>query len=321
MAGSIQKFAQRMRYWCDQANLGYDQSQRWDIRVGGECDCSSLVIFALREAGFDTGSASYTGDLAQNLLARGWVKVANNGKPRVGDILLNECNHVAACTGNGIVSYASIDERGKISGGKSGDQTDRETKTVSYYNYPWDFYLRYKGSQSSSGTTNSGISSSEIDRLAREVINGKYGNGDARRKALGSKYYAVQKRVDEILNSGSTVPSNGGIGLDGIWGNETTRATQRALGTYVDGIVEGQSNSFYQVNHGGLLSSTWKQGVGGSPMVRALQRKVGVSADGLFGPQSCRALQHYLGTEVDGFVDYPSNMVYALQKRLNAGTF
>jgi hypothetical protein len=39
----------------------------------------------------------------------------------------------------------------------------------------------------------------EIDALARAVIRGEYGNGVARRAKLGSKYAAVQKRVNEIL--------------------------------------------------------------------------------------------------------------------------
>ena len=38
------------------------------------------------------------------------------------------------------------------------------------------------------------------DELAREVIQGKYGNGDARRNALGSRYAEVQARVNEILS-------------------------------------------------------------------------------------------------------------------------
>ena len=38
--GSISKFCERMRYWCDEGDLGYDQSQRWNICEGGECDCS-----------------------------------------------------------------------------------------------------------------------------------------------------------------------------------------------------------------------------------------------------------------------------------------
>lgn len=36
-----------------------------------------------------------------------------------------------------------------------------------------------------------------IDTLAREVIAGKYGDGDARKNALGDQYTAVQNRVNE----------------------------------------------------------------------------------------------------------------------------
>ena len=40
----------------------------------------------------------------------------------------------------------------------------------------------------------------DIDKLAREVIAGKHGNGEERKKALGSLYPQVQKRVNEILS-------------------------------------------------------------------------------------------------------------------------
>ena len=39
----------------------------------------------------------------------------------------------------------------------------------------------------------------DIDKLAREVLAGKYGNGDERKKKLGKNYDAVQKRVNELL--------------------------------------------------------------------------------------------------------------------------
>ena len=46
---------------------------------------------------------------------------------------------------------------------------------------------------------NNTTSAAEIDRLARAVIRGEYGTGEARKAALGSKYAAVQKRVNELL--------------------------------------------------------------------------------------------------------------------------
>ena len=145
MAFNKTTFVARMVFWCRYGNLGYDQNQRWNIRVGGECDCSSLVIWALREAGQDTGGATYTGNLSANLVARGWQRIIPNGKPQAGDILLNDVHHVAVYVGNGQLAQASIDERGRASGGQSGDQSNYETNVRSYYDYPWNCYLRYVG--------------------------------------------------------------------------------------------------------------------------------------------------------------------------------
>ncbi len=39
----------------------------------------------------------------------------------------------------------------------------------------------------------------DIDALARAVINGDYGNGEERRRRLGSRYASVQRRVNELL--------------------------------------------------------------------------------------------------------------------------
>lgn len=149
--GSIQTLTKRMAYWCRDVSLGYDQYNRWDIRPGGECDCSSLVIHVLREAGFDTGSATYTGNLSSNLTARGWRRLPNTGNPQTGDILLNDAHHVAIYLGDGQLAQASIDERGRASGGAAGDQTGRETNIRGYYNYPWNCYLRYARQEDDGG--------------------------------------------------------------------------------------------------------------------------------------------------------------------------
>ncbi|RSX53926.1 peptidoglycan hydrolase [Bifidobacterium goeldii] len=150
---SLTKLTERMRYWCQSVSLGYDQYNRWDIRPGGECDCSSLVIWVLREAGFDTGNASYTGNLSANLIARGWKRLPNNGNPQPGDILLNDVHHVAVYLGGGLLAQASIDERGRAYGGQAGDQTGYETNVRSYYNYPWNCYLRYTGTTTDTNDT------------------------------------------------------------------------------------------------------------------------------------------------------------------------
>jgi len=107
--------------------------------------------------------------------------------------------------------------------------------------------------------------------------------------------------------------------VDGKWGKDTTRALQRALRTPVDGIISRQPrNSVTQALYGGTVSF----GSGnGSPMVRALQRKVGAGVDGKLGPDTVRRLQRHLGTVKDGKLSRPSMVVRELQRRLNAGTF
>lgn len=122
--------------------------------------------------------------------------------------------------------------------------------------------------------------------------------------------------------STTTSSSSGALSVDGLWGQNTTTALQKALGTTVDGIVSNQSQSdFNKCNNGGLLTSTFHFGSGGSPMMKALQTKVGSTADGYVGVNTIKALQTYLGTTVDGVVDSSSPMVKQLQTRLNNGNF
>lgn len=161
MSGHLGNFCTIMRVACEDWSLGYDQGNRWDIRDGGECDCSSLVIWALRAAGFDTGSASYTGDLSCNLTMRGWKRLPFSiGDVRAGDILLNDEYHVCAViAGSGstaTIAQASIDEHGRATDGACGDQTGGETNVRQVYEYRhgWDCILRWPGaSGSESGTS------------------------------------------------------------------------------------------------------------------------------------------------------------------------
>lgn len=60
---------------------------------------------------------------------------------------------------------------------------------------------------SSTSVPSNDISSKSVDELAKEVIAGKYGNGDARKSALGSRYGEVQARVNEILIGNKTTPT------------------------------------------------------------------------------------------------------------------
>src|SRR5699024_6296182 len=82
----------------------------------------------------------------------------------------------------------------------------------------------------------------------------------------------------------------------------------------VDGKLSGQSSN--PVTRA-LYSNTASFGSGGSVVIRAMQKKLGVTADGLLGPATIRALQKRMGTPVDGKLSKVSPMVKELQKRLN----
>lgn len=72
------------------------------------------------------------------------------------------------------------------------------------------------GGTSGSGGSSDG-DSADVDGLARRVIAGEFGNGDARKRALGASYAAVQARVNEILGSGgSTGGGSGGVDVDAL---------------------------------------------------------------------------------------------------------
>lgn len=71
------------------------------------------------------------------------------------------------------------------------------------------------GGGTSGGSNNSGTSQAEIDAIARDVIRGKYGNGQARKNALGDKYSAVQARVNQML-SGRSYAGGGIVDYTGL---------------------------------------------------------------------------------------------------------
>jgi cell wall-associated NlpC family hydrolase len=130
----------------EDSSHGYSQSNRW----GPDYDCSSLVISALKQAGINTGSATYTGNLRENLVKYGKFTalavgdaISTTGYSELvrGDIILNTWNHVAIYLGNGLMVAAHLSETGGVTG-KVGDQTGREISVSSYSNYPWDWVLR-----------------------------------------------------------------------------------------------------------------------------------------------------------------------------------
>ncbi|MEE8737293.1 MAG: NlpC/P60 family protein [Bifidobacterium sp.] len=253
--GSLSVLVNRMRYWCQTVSLGYSQADRWNIRDGGNADCSSLVIWCLREAGFDTGNATYTGNLSASLTVRGWRRLPADGHPRAGDILLNDRDHVAVYLGGGQLAQASISEHGTINGA-GGDQTGRETNVRAYYSYPWDCYLRYGNAPapaaSATGLAADGsfgpASVTRLQQLLGTTVDGVISGQDAGSR----KYHAALASIRY-----------------GSGGSNAIRALQARLHVTADGYF-------------------------GPMSIKALQRSLGVTPDGSCGPVTVRAWQNTL---------------------------
>lgn len=123
---------------------GYDQTSRW----GPDYDCSSLVISAWKRAGVPL-TCTYTGNMKADMLAHGFrdvtkkIDLRTGSGLKAGDVLLHEAKHTALYLGGGQIVNAGGNEYGKATGGKTGDQTGREIAVVGYYNFPWEWVLRY----------------------------------------------------------------------------------------------------------------------------------------------------------------------------------
>lgn len=152
----IERAVHTMEEWASDSAHGYDQQFRWGER--GDYDCSSAVISAWELAGVPVKSkgATYTGNMYSVFMANGFEDITASvdltrgiGLQR-GDVLLNHQNHTAMYAGGGKTVEASINEYGKTTGGKPGDQTGAEFLLRLYRNYPWNAVLRYTSNEGAS---------------------------------------------------------------------------------------------------------------------------------------------------------------------------
>lgn len=146
MSSIIDKYIEYMTDLVTDPAHGYDQIHRW----GPDYDCSSSIITSVQKgAGIPVkeAGATYTGNMRKAFEKCGFKAVPyKKGMTLIrGDILLNEKHHTAMFIGDGKVAQFSINERGTISGGVSGDQTGRESRICPLYTYSkgWDYILRY----------------------------------------------------------------------------------------------------------------------------------------------------------------------------------
>ena len=205
--------SQRGTFWTNLADSNYDPAQ---ITVACEADCSSGVAAIVKGAGYRLGidalkkvsTACYTGNLRAALKAAGFEVLTeskyltSDAYLFAGDILLNDNAHVAT----------------NLTTGSKASGTSAPSKS--------------------------------INEVAKEVINGKWGNGSDRTNRLAAAGYdakAVQNEVNRILQGNATTPSKS-INevakevINGKWGNGSDRTNRLAAAGYDAKAVQNEVN-------------------------------------------------------------------------------
>ena len=203
----------RGTFWTNLADSNFDPAQ---ITVPCEADCSSGVAAIVKGAGYrlkneklkNVSTACYTGNLRAALKAAGFEVLTeskyltSDAYLFAGDILLNDNAHVAT----------------NLTTGSKASRTSAPSKS--------------------------------INEVAKEVINGKWGNGSDRTNRLAAAGYdakAVQNEVNRILKGNATTPSKS-INevakevINGKWGNGSDRTNRLAAAGYDAKAVQNEVN-------------------------------------------------------------------------------
>lgn len=144
-------------------------------------------------------------------------------------------------------------------------------------------------------TTPPATATKTIDELAQEVIDGKWGNGDARKSALtaaGYDAHAVQTRVNEMMDSKTTTPTTTTpalkaytITLQQLAKGSEGKAVERVQTLL---IARGYSCGGNVVN--GVEKPDGDFGTTTDKAVREFQKANGLTVDGVIGASTMSAL-------------------------------
>ena len=176
----------------------------------------------------------------QDVSANGMLSVCKekgsiSTMPDIPGVLVFLPGHVGVYIGNGYVVEAKGHAYGVVKTALKGRGWKNWGKC------PWITYETKTVKPSSTGKKS-------VDVIAKEVIEGKWGNGDARVKALTAAGYdakAVQNKVNELLKNKTTKKSDLEIArevIEGKWGNGAARKKKLEAAGYNYKAVQEKVN-------------------------------------------------------------------------------
>lgn len=207
------------------------------------------------------------------------------------------------------------------------------------------FDIAVSGSSSStSKPSSSASSSSEKYTLAKSTKVYTNASDAKNNKNAAGTYsagtYYVYKKSDGMINIIKTKGKAGGwinpnslsysassasssttkttLKVDGYWGTSTTKRLQQIFKTTVDGKVSNQFSCYKSQNPGLDSGWDWKSNpTGYSPLIKAIQKKVGAAQDGHIGPDTIKKIQKWMGCTQDGVFSAKSPCIKKLQQWCN----
>ncbi len=237
------------------------------------------------------------------------------------------CMFVSWCLNQGGVvmkGFPSANTDVALDGGAINYQVDKysvQYGDIIIYNWDWD-----------SATDHIGFATGSWDGTGFPAIEGNISNAVKELyRQMGNVAYVLRPPYNGNIDIPSTPAPNvdtspknnrdgGTLDVDGIGGWNTIIDWQHQLGSYEDGSIDGQilSNKKYHSAMGNINYDD-----GGSSLVKKIQQKVGVEADGYWGKDTSKAIQQWLVNQgydigpdgVDGY--FGRNSVKALQQSLN----
>lgn len=315
--GVIEKAVEWAIKVAEDPRSGYSQTDRW----GPNYDCSSYVISAYEQAGVPVreAGASYTGNMRGAFIACGFVDVTyeigldSGYNVRAGDVLLNYAAHTCLAIGGGKIANCRTDEGNP----QSGDQSGNEIRIQSYWNFPWNCVLRYKGPQGgsvsdsdSNSSTGSGTGSgtSAAPRVLREGMKGP--DVEELQKELDVLGFPCGE-IDGVFGIKTfqavlAFQAEHDLAQDGVVGQETRAAIAQALKELESELPGGDhqdTNDFWLPD---LEVGSKNDAV---TFLQAALNLLGFScgkADGIFGPATAAALNRFktdCGIEPNGKAD------------------